>query len=195
MAIRLLATVLGVYGGLLGALHGYYEIVQGNQRPTGLVFNALGDCEPETVAHACYPALTVIPNLALTGGVTLAVGLFSAGFAAVGIGRRHSPQVLFGLAMLLMLVGGGFFPPTYLVLGGALSAYLLRPNKPPMPAWSHPLAHLWPAIFIVFWSWIAVRIIFSAALNDTLLAIGPLLVPLEFLSVAAMALSAAAHDD
>lgn len=202
-ATHIFATVMGVYGGVLGAVHGYHELMQvfesptsqSAQRPDGLVFNAIGDCQPDTVAHACYPAMSLIPNLTITGGLALALGLLCAILAAVGIGRRHSAKALIVLAVLLMLFGGGFFAPTYVLLAGSASAYLQRPNKPPTPPALRPVACLWPAIFIAFWTWIAVQIVLFDALNETLLALGPMLVPLQFFVVAVMFLSAAIHDD
>ena len=60
---KVAASILGAYAGLLGVEHGIFETLQGSTPPDGLMINALGaPCEAETVWHACYPALTVVPN-------------------------------------------------------------------------------------------------------------------------------------
>lgn len=67
-ATRVAASALGVYVGLLGALHGYFEILQGDVAPDGLMINAIGPpCQPEEVGHACFPAMTLVPNFLVTG--------------------------------------------------------------------------------------------------------------------------------
>lgn len=39
---RVAASMVGVYAGLLGAIHGYSEILQGNVAPDSLMINAIG---------------------------------------------------------------------------------------------------------------------------------------------------------
>ena len=62
------------------------------------------------------PALTIIPNLLITGimaiGVSVAIAVWSVWFAD----RRHGGLVLIGLSIVLLLVGGGFGPPLIGVL-------------------------------------------------------------------------------
>jgi len=60
---KVAASILGAYAGLLGVEHGIFETLQGSTAPDGIMINALGaPCEAETVWHACYPALTLVPN-------------------------------------------------------------------------------------------------------------------------------------
>jgi len=67
-ATRLVGTVLGVFAGLLGLEHGYFEILQGNVKPSSALIHAIGPpCKPEKVWHGCEPAMTLVPNFLITG--------------------------------------------------------------------------------------------------------------------------------
>ena len=108
---RVASSFLGVYAGLLGATHGFFETMQGHRAPDHLSIAAIGPpCEAKAIWHACLPAMTIVPNFLLTGvlaiAVSLAVGLWSALF----IERKQGGLVLLLLAVLMMLVGGGFVP-------------------------------------------------------------------------------------
>ena len=106
-AIRLTTSVLGVYAGLLGIEHGFFELLQGNTVPTSLLIRAMGPpCQPETVWHACFPAMTLIPHMAATGLVAMFVGLSLVGWSLVFIQRKHGGLILIGLSVSLLFVGG-----------------------------------------------------------------------------------------
>ena len=76
---RVAAPVLGVYAGLLGAAHGVFEIRQGSGKPDSLLINAIGPpCEPSEEWHACFPALTVVPDYLIAGVLTV-VGIATSG--------------------------------------------------------------------------------------------------------------------
>jgi hypothetical protein len=73
--LRITTAFLGLYAGLIAIQHGIFEMLQGNRAPDGLMFNAIGPpCQPETVWHACFPAMTLIPNLLVTGVAAAAGG-------------------------------------------------------------------------------------------------------------------------
>jgi hypothetical protein len=62
-SLRITTAFLGVYAGLIAIQHGIFEILQGSRAPDGLMFNAIGPpCQPEAVWHACFPAMTLIPE-------------------------------------------------------------------------------------------------------------------------------------
>lgn len=124
---RAAAVVLGTYAGILGAVHGYHELQQGGIAPDGLLINAIGDpCVPETVWHACLPALTIIPNMQVAGLLTIGVGMLLFVWAVAFVGSRRGVTVMNVLAVTLLLVGGGFFPPFYGAIAGLFASRIPR---------------------------------------------------------------------
>ena len=68
IATKRVASWFGIVAGVSGAGHGYFEILQGNTSPEGLVIASIGPpCVPEEVWNACEPAMTIIPNFLITG--------------------------------------------------------------------------------------------------------------------------------
>ena len=41
-ATRIVASFIGIYAGLLGLEHGYFETLQGNVKPSSIVIGAIG---------------------------------------------------------------------------------------------------------------------------------------------------------
>lgn len=134
-ATRILAAALGVFAGIGGPEHGYFEIKQGNVRPEGLMIASMGPpCDPETIWNACEPAMTVIPSFLVTGIVAALLGIltmiWSANFVTKKRGAIHKGYGSLGLIALsiaLLLTGGGIFPPVIGLVGGIVAA---RINKP-----------------------------------------------------------------
>lgn len=116
-AARTVVTTFGVLAGLAGIEHGVGEISQGSVRPEGLLIESWPEADVMEVLSG-EPALTIIPNLLVSGVLTVvvsvALGIWSAGFA----GSRRGGPVLVLLSAILLLVGGGFGPPLIgLILG------------------------------------------------------------------------------
>ncbi len=106
-SLRITTAFLGIYAGLIAIQHGIFEISQGSRAPDGLMFNAIGlPCQPDAVWHACFPAMTLIPNLFITGIATVLAGLGMIVWAAFA-GRRRDGLILGALSLLALLVGGG----------------------------------------------------------------------------------------
>lgn len=152
-ATRVVASTLGILVGIAGIEHGLFEMLQGNVVPTGLIIDAIGPAQ-ELWPGAAEPALTVIPNLFLTGILAMIVGLLTVIWAAAFIERRHGPLTLLLLSAALLLVGGGS-PPIF--LGVLASVVATRINKP-LTWWRVHLpvnvrgflAKLWPWSIIAF---------------------------------------------
>ena len=108
-ALRLTIAFLGLYAGLIAIQHGIFESLQGSRPPGGLMFNAIGPpCQADAVWHACFPAMTLIPNLFVSGIAAILVGLGLAIWAAFFVGRKRGGLILGALSILALLVGGGF---------------------------------------------------------------------------------------
>jgi len=90
-----------------GIEHGVGEIMQGPVAPESRVIESWRDVYAFDQLGG-EPALTIIPNLLITGimaiGVSVAIAVWSVWFAD----RRHGGLVLIGLSIVLLLVGGGF---------------------------------------------------------------------------------------
>ncbi len=180
-ATRIAASALGVYAGLLGAVHGYFEMRQGNVAPGGLMISAIGPpCRPEAVAHACFPALTLVPNFWVTGMLALLVGLFAAVWAGVFIERKRGGLILAAALLLSLLVGGGFVP-TFIGLMAGFAGSRIHKSSP----WLHThlppnagrlLARLWPWPLVIYFLWVfPVQWLLGRFSGTWLLNAGPLL--------------------
>ncbi len=144
-ATRVYASTFGAIMALAGIEHGIGEILQGNVTPDGIMilswpesgfFRSLGG----------EPAMTLIPNLLVTGVLAVLVSLVFLVWSALFIHRKRGGQVMMLLSVVLLLVGGGIFPP---VLAMGIGAAATRIHVPASRA-HHPngdrrfLAKLWP---------------------------------------------------
>ncbi|NMC80756.1 MAG: hypothetical protein GYA59_15450, partial [Chloroflexi bacterium] len=158
-ALRLASSTLGIYAGLLGMQHGFFEVRQGNVAPAGgWMIHAIGaPCQPEAAWHACYPAFTLIPNVFWTGVLALAVGLSLLVWAVAFIQRERGGPVLMLLSLLLFIVGGGFVPAVIGVIAGAAACRFHLP----LNGWRlsalkglRSLAGLWPWPLVLMGIWL-----------------------------------------
>ncbi len=116
--IRTVIAVCGVICGISGLEHGFFETLQGNVAPQGMMISAIGP------ANRFWPggtetAFTVIPSFLVTGMLamlfSLAVIVWSAGF----LQRRYAALVFLLLSVAQFLVGGGFAQIFLVVLASA----------------------------------------------------------------------------
>jgi hypothetical protein len=159
-ATRITASILGIYAALLGIEHGVFETLQGNAATDGLMINAIGPpCQADTVWHACFPALTVIPNYAATGIAAIIAGLAVSIWAAAFVQRKHGALILIALSILMALVGGGFVPTFAGIIAGVAGSRI----HAPLNWWrAHRsggllrfLARLWPWPLVILAAWLA----------------------------------------
>lgn len=149
-ATRILISTFGAIIGLMGAEHGIGEILQGNTAPAGMMILSWPQSEFFRVLGG-EPAMTVIPNLLITGILAVLVSLIFLVWVVLFIERKHGGRVLMLLTIPMLLFGGGIFPP---VLGLIISAAATRINAP-LTWWQahlstgarRVLAALWPWLF------------------------------------------------
>ncbi|NLO63181.1 MAG: hypothetical protein GX099_07135 [Clostridiaceae bacterium] len=153
-AIQVLAVSVGTIGaGLAGMVHGLFSILQGNVKPDGFVINPIGPAQqlwPEAALHA----ITVIPNFLITGICAMIVGLCVVIWSSAFLDRKYGARVLFGLSIVLLLVGGGFGSAFLGIVAGLIALGIRKP----LTWWrSHLpkslggiLARLWPWTLIVY---------------------------------------------
>jgi hypothetical protein len=132
-ATRVVVGALGALVGLAGVEHGVGEVLQGPGRPEGLVIESWPDAAAFEVLSG-EPAMTVVPDLQVTGVLAILVGLTVAVWSIWFVGRRRGGLVLIGLSVLLLLVGGGLFPPLMGIALGAVASRMGRDAaRPPRP--------------------------------------------------------------
>jgi len=121
---RAAASIIGIFAGLGGASHGPGEMLQGNIAPSGLVIEAW----PELTALNGEPAMTIVPSFLVTGVLTIIAGLLVAIWAAKFVQRKNGGLVLVLLSIIMLLVGGGLFPPVFGVVAGIIGTRLKPSN-------------------------------------------------------------------
>ncbi|MFX0063905.1 MAG: hypothetical protein ACFFC7_17180 [Candidatus Hermodarchaeota archaeon] len=164
-ATRVVVSTLGVLVGLAGIEHGFFELLQGNVRPNGILIDAIGPAQ-RFWEYGTERAITIIPNFFVTGIVAMIVGLLVTIWAAAFVDRKYGAWVLFLLSLILWLVGGGFAPIFFAVFASVTAT---RINKP-LTWWGTHLpnntrgllARLWPwspiALVVIFWIGVEIAI-------------------------------------
>jgi hypothetical protein len=156
-ATRVVVSTLGALAGLMGIEHGIGETLQGNVAPDGTVISSWpGSAFFSTLGGE--PAMTIIPNLLVTGILAILFSLVFLVWATLFVQRKHAGLALILLSIVMLLVGGGFGPP---ILGILVGATATRINAP--FTWLHThlpaglgcsLGKLWPWSFsacIIAW--------------------------------------------
>ena len=94
--------------------------------------------------------MTIIPNLFITGVLTILASLSLIAWSAVFVQRNNGGtiQVLFSFAMLL--VGGGFAPPIMGLLAGVAGTRIRSPSN----WWQTHLPVTVQRLFAKLWPWI-----------------------------------------
>ena len=176
-ALRLTSTTLGVYAGLLGIEHGIFETLQGSITPNGVLINSIGaPCQTEAIWHGCFPALTLIPNVLLSGIFAMLSGLCMLAWSVAFIQRERGGQVLLLLSILLFLVGGGFVSTFIGLIAGSAACKFQIPSglwRLGFRKTSRFLAKPWPWALVLMgvWlpgSWLIGHYFNQAMLNATL---------------------------
>lgn len=123
-AAKLTVSTFGILAAVAGLEHGIGEIIQGNRPPEGIMFLSWPD-SPFFQILSGEPAMSLIPNLLVSGILAVLVSLAFLGWVTTQLHRSYAGWVLIGLSVLWLLVGGGFGPP---ILGMILGvAVLLNP--------------------------------------------------------------------
>ena len=150
-ATRVTVSTFGAIMGLAGIEHGIGEILQGNLAPTGIMF-------PSWPGSAFFrnvggePAMSIIPNLLVTGILASLVSLIYLVWTVRFVERKHGGLVLILLAVVMLLVGGGIFPPIIGMFIGILGTRINTPSferrTPPAVGLRSFLGKVWPWSFV-----------------------------------------------
>jgi hypothetical protein len=148
-AARLTSSVFGILAGVGGLVHGIGEILQGDVRPDGIIVNSW-TVGPIATNMGGEPGMTIVPNLLITGILTVLVSLAIVVWAAAFMRGRIAGRILLLLSVLMLLVGGGFGPPIIGILAGVAGTGIDRPS----PWWRSRLSRgVWRSI-AALWPWI-----------------------------------------
>jgi hypothetical protein len=159
------ASTLGVLVGLAGIEHGILELLQGNVTASSIWIDAIGP-EQRFWEYASETAITIVPNLFMTGILAIIVGFLVTIWAMAFVDRKYGARILLLLSIVLWLVGGGFAPIFFIIFASVMAT---RINKP--LSWWHAylpvrarslLAKLWPwspiALIVIFWTGVEIAI-------------------------------------
>ena len=116
-AARFIASIFGVLSGLGGLLHGVGEVFQGNVVLESMFIESWTQ-GPIATHMGGDPAITIIPNLLITGILALIISGTTIVWSVAYVHRKHGGLILLGLAIVMLLVGGGVGPPTHGLLAG-----------------------------------------------------------------------------
>jgi hypothetical protein len=118
------SSIVGIIAGLLGIMHGYFEILQHNVAISGILIDAKTG-KSITInliasGQTGEPAVTIIPNFLVTGLLAIIFSIAVIVCAAVFIQRKNGGLSLILLSAILILFGGGFVPAAIGVIGGII---------------------------------------------------------------------------
>jgi hypothetical protein len=166
---RAMASVYGVYAGLIGIEHGYFETQHGSVATGGTqIMAVLPPGLPFPFGHE--PAMTIIPNFLVTGLLAMLVGLLVAIWSGWFIQRKGGGILLSLLSVVFLLVGGGYAPISFLfmasIAGLSINSSLswLRSHLSTSPAVGL-LARAWLSFFIITMLWVPVEFILGYLLH------------------------------
>ena len=142
-ATRVTVAVLGTLVGLAGVEHGIGAVLQGPVEPDGLFIMSWPDAAAMEILSG-EPAMTLIPNLFVTGVLAVAVGLAVAAWSIWFAHSRYGGLALIGLSVLLLLVGGGIAPPIMGLVVGTVAARIGTVPPRRVGRTGRALAAAWP---------------------------------------------------
>lgn len=151
-ATQVTVTTFAVMMGLAGIEHGVGEILQGSRAPADLIFPSWPNSDFfRNVAGE--PAMSIVPNFFITGLLAVVFSALYMMWATKFVQRKHAGLVMILLAIVMLLVGGGIFPP---IIGIFIGILATRINTPSIEQRTRPtvsrqsfLSKVWPWSFVV----------------------------------------------
>ncbi len=149
-ATRAFASTFGAIMALAGIEHGIGEVLQGSVAPSGIMILSW----PNSAFFrnvAGEPAMTVIPNLLVTGILAILLSLALLVWATLFVQRKNGALVMILISIAMLLAGGGIFPPILAILIGVVASRIHSPltwwRTHLSPGVRQFLAGLWPWSF------------------------------------------------
>lgn len=104
---RLVVAAFGILCGLTGIIAGYFEVLQGNITPDGIMISTIGSSY-SMAEDFTYFAITIIPDLRISGILAIVFSCSVIIWSLRYVDRKHGALFLLGLSIAQMLVGGGW---------------------------------------------------------------------------------------
>lgn len=151
-AVKTMVSTFGLIGGLFGIEHGIGELLQGNVVPTFPMILAW-PTSPLFRIIGGEPAMTIIPNLFITGILAIIISAAVALWSVAFVQKKFGPPVLILLSIMQLLVGGGIAPILQLLIVGLAALKInssykwLRKHAPGTTLSFFEKA--WPTFFII----------------------------------------------
>lgn len=121
-ATKINTVAIGTLAGLAGIEHGVGEILQGNVVPESVMIQSWPDLAVMEILNG-EPAMTVVPNLLVTGILAILFSLVFLAWATLATRHRLYGPVLLLICIPMLLFGAGFGPPLLgLIIGAAATA-------------------------------------------------------------------------
>lgn len=151
-ALKVTVATFGALMGVAGIEHGIGEMLQGSVAPPGIMILSWPTSGFFRIVGG-EPAMTIIPNLLVTGILAILFSLAFLVWAIFFVQRRHGGLVLILLAAAMLLAGGGIFPPIFGMLLGILATGINAPlswwrTHFPAGLW-HSLGRVWRVSFVI----------------------------------------------
>jgi len=146
-ATKIFVSTVGVIMALAGLEHGIGEVLQGSVAPAGIMIISWPTSEFFR-SLAGEPAMTIVPNLLITGILAILSSLILLVWATFFVQRKNGGLIMILLSIVMLLVGGGIFPPLLGIIVGAIGTKI----DAPLTWWRahlsvefrHFLGKLWP---------------------------------------------------
>ena len=168
-ATRIVVVAFAMLCGFTGIIAGYFEILQGNVAPDGLIISTIGPEYSIWTTYSIYElmepysALTIIPNFLLTGIASIIVSCLVMLWAVGFIHKKHGVIIFLLLSIIQFLVGGAFVMDLAIIT----SITATRINKP-LRWWRSHLSDKMKRSFALIWPW---SLMFYIVLSSILLGI------------------------
>jgi hypothetical protein len=177
-------AVLAAIAALAGVEHGIGEMLQGSIAPASLVFQSWPKSDFFRVL-AGEPAMTIVPNLLVSGILAIIVSLTFLAWATAFVRRRNAGLALILLSVVNLLVGGGIAP---LALGIVVGAAAMKIGSP-LTRWRRYVPPRLGRSFAALWPWsiagclLAWLILFPglSVIAHFVAVDGPIFIPIIFL--------------
>jgi hypothetical protein len=193
---RIVALITGIMAGLAAMEHGVFEILQKGSHSQALVFPAMGTpCDPIVAWNACEPAMSFISDYLTMGILTITFGLIMSLWSAFYIHKKSGGWVTLILSIIMLLFGGGFFPPAIGIFSSIVALFIHKPIKTQkVNGFTRMAAKLWPWPFVYFPLWGISQFVIGYYFNNFLKENMLFFTLLFMLSLPLTVLSAYSHD-